>query len=141
MGVSGGRKRGGLWVVVLWLGILLSAQAAAAAPNFVILLTDDQRWDARTLLAMPFSTGTRLMPWMSRNRGTDASSRSVGARSSRFLYEYFYETGFYVPNLVALQRGRYKLVRYLSNPSWTELFDLTRDPWRLPISRPVRPPH
>ena len=46
MDVSGGRKRGGLWVVVLWLGILLSAQAAAAAPNFVILLTDDQRWDA-----------------------------------------------------------------------------------------------
>jgi arylsulfatase A-like enzyme len=47
---------------------------------------------------------------------------------SRFLYEYFFETGFYVPTMVALQRGRYKLIRYLRNSSWTELFDLTRDP-------------
>ena len=47
---------------------------------------------------------------------------------SRFLYEYFFETGYYVPNLVALQRGRYKLIRYPSKPGWTELFDLTRDP-------------
>ena len=53
---------------------------------------------------------------------------SGGAVRQRFLYEYFFETGYEVPTLVAVQRGRYKLIRYRSNASWTELFDLKADP-------------
>ena len=80
------------------------------APTLLELASVPRRRDIQGISLVPVLTGT---------------AKSV---RSRFLYEYFYETGFYVPNLVALQRGRYKLIRYLSNPSWTELFDLTRDP-------------
>ena len=51
-----------------------------------------------------------------------------GAVRDRFLYEYFFEVDYEVPTLVAVQRGRYKLIRYRANPAWTELFDLQRDP-------------
>jgi hypothetical protein len=53
-----------------------------------------------------------------------------GATSLRpgFLYEYFFETGFTVPTLVALRRGGYKLVRYPGHSAWDELFDFTADP-------------
>jgi arylsulfatase A-like enzyme len=47
---------------------------------------------------------------------------------TRFLYEYFYETGWQVPTQVALQQGRYKLIRYRADPAWTELFALDQDP-------------
>ena len=55
-------------------------------------------------------------------RGTFLRNRT------RFLYEYFYETGYLVPTQVALQQGPYKLIRYRANPAWTELFALDQDP-------------
>jgi arylsulfatase A-like enzyme len=56
----------------------------------------------------------------------DGSQTSV---RTRFLYEYFFERNYYTPTLVALQRGRYKLVNYPSAAAWTELFDLATDPY------------
>ena len=68
----------------------------------------------------PTMQGISLVPLL---RGTASSVRS------EFLYEYFYETGFAVPTIVALRRNRYKLVTYPFAPGWTQLFDLRNDPF------------
>ena len=46
----------------------------------------------------------------------------------RFLYEYFFETGYEVPTLVALRRWDHKLIRYPGHPGWQELFHVGKDP-------------
>jgi len=46
-----------------------------------------------------------------------------------FVYENFYEPPFHTPTLYALRTERWKLVEYPGYPSWTELFDLERDPY------------
>ena len=51
-----------------------------------------------------------------------------GPKRDRFLYEYFYETGYLVPTQVALQWNATKLIRYRRDPAWTELYDLAADP-------------
>ncbi|MGE3742340.1 MAG: hypothetical protein AB7I59_22855 [Geminicoccaceae bacterium] len=48
---------------------------------------------------------------------------------TRFLYEHFHETGWLVPTRVALQQGRYELIRYRADPTCTELFALDQDPF------------
>jgi arylsulfatase A-like enzyme len=63
--------------------------------------------------------GTSLVPQLTGRAG----GRRIG-----FLYEYFREPEYIVPALVALRRGRYKLVRYPGQPTWDELFDLGVDP-------------
>ena len=68
----------------------------------------------------PSMQGISLVPLL---RGTVSSVRS------EFLYEYFHETGFAMPTMVALRRNRYKLVTYPFNPGWTQLFDLRSDPF------------
>ena len=60
-----------------------------------------------------------------RARASGMITGRSGAVRDRFLYEYFFEVDYEVPTLVAVQRGRYKLIRYRANPAWTELFDLT----------------
>src|SRR4029453_16363474 len=63
MGVSGGRMWGGLCAFALWLSALLSARAASVPPNFVILLTDDQRGDAVGVVQAELRAAGRL-PWL-----------------------------------------------------------------------------
>lgn len=60
--------------------------------------------------------------WVPLLTGQTASLRG------RFLYEYFRETGYIVPTLVALRRPHFKLVRYLGHPARLQLFRLTDDP-------------
>ena len=46
-----------------------------------------------------------------------------------FFYEYFYERPFAVPTVLAVRTTTAKLIRYPGHDDWTELFDLTRDPY------------
>lgn len=53
-----------------------------------------------------------------------------GAGSSRdfWLYEYFKEGIYYVPDLVGVHGGGWVLTEYPGHPAWTQLFRLTDDP-------------
>jgi hypothetical protein len=58
-----------------------------------------------------------------------------------FLYTYFFEKGgmanqanpnpggYNTPTLTAVRTPTHKLIKYLDHPEWTELFDLTADPY------------
>jgi arylsulfatase A-like enzyme len=59
-----------------------------------------------------------------------------------FLYEYFHESGgkdtrpqgvggYNTPTLTAVRTDTAKLVRYAGHPDWTEVFDLSADPYEL----------
>jgi arylsulfatase A-like enzyme len=46
-----------------------------------------------------------------------------------FFYEYFYESPYAVPTVLAVRTATAKLIRYPGYDDWTELFDLTTDPY------------
>jgi len=60
-----------------------------------------------------------------------AGQKSAHWRQS-FLAEYFYENGGGdTPTLVGVRTTHAKLVTYTGHPEWTEIFDLTVDPYEL----------
>jgi N-acetylglucosamine-6-sulfatase len=73
------------------------------------------------LAGMPRPTSIQGRSWVPLLTGQSASVRDG------FLYEYFHESGYVVPTIVALRRSRHKLVRYPGHPTWRELFDLATD--------------
>jgi arylsulfatase A-like enzyme len=73
------------------------------------------------LAGVPRPTSIQGRSWVPLLSGQSASVRDG------FLYEYFYESGYVVPTIVALRRSRHKLVRYPGRPEWRELFDLATD--------------
>lgn len=46
-----------------------------------------------------------------------------------FFYEYFQENGFGAPTVLAVRTANAKLVKYPGHDEWTELFDLSKDPY------------
>jgi arylsulfatase A-like enzyme len=50
---------------------------------------------------------------------------------SSFFYEYFKEPRFVSPTVLALRTKSHKLVTYPGHDEWTEVFDLTNDPYEL----------
>jgi arylsulfatase A-like enzyme len=46
-----------------------------------------------------------------------------------FFYEYFYERNFSIPTVLAVRTDNAKLIKYPGHDDWTELFDLTADPY------------
>ena len=54
----------------------------------------------------------------------------AGWRTS-FFYEYFFERNFAVPTIFAVRTEAAKLVRYPDHPDWTEVFNLTADPYEM----------
>jgi arylsulfatase A-like enzyme len=48
-----------------------------------------------------------------------------------FFYCYFYENNTTVPTVTAVRTEKAKLVKYPAQEKWTELFDLSRDPFEL----------
>jgi arylsulfatase A-like enzyme len=48
-----------------------------------------------------------------------------------FFYCYFFERGYKVPTVTAVRTETAKLVRYPGHDEWTEVFDLTADPYEL----------
>jgi arylsulfatase A-like enzyme len=81
---------------------------------------------APTLLALagvPPPAGFQGRSWVPLLTGEVSSLRD------RFLYEYFFETGWIPPTMVALRRNDHKLIRYPGHPEWQELFRLSDDPY------------
>jgi arylsulfatase A-like enzyme len=48
-----------------------------------------------------------------------------------FFYEYFKEPRFASPTVLAVRTKTHKLITYPGHDEWTELFDLTNDPYEL----------
>jgi len=59
-----------------------------------------------------------------------AGQKPANWRTS-FLAEYFYENNFNTPTIVGVRTANSKLVNYPGHPEWTEVFDLTVDPYEL----------
>lgn len=60
-----------------------------------------------------------------------AAGRKVADWRTSFLAEYFYENNFATPTIVGVRTEHAKLVKYPGHPEWTEVFDLTVDPYEL----------
>jgi arylsulfatase A-like enzyme len=48
-----------------------------------------------------------------------------------FFYCYFYERNFAIPTVTAVRTEDAVLIRYPGHVEWTELFDLTKDPYQI----------
>jgi hypothetical protein len=59
------------------------------------------------------------------------SSTPVADWRKAFFYEYFHERNFAVPTLFAVRTDSAKLIKYKDHDEWTELFNLTKDPYEL----------
>ena len=59
-----------------------------------------------------------------------AAGRKPAKWRTGFLAEYYTEQGE-VPTCYALRTPTHKLVKYPSHPEWTEVFDLTADPYEI----------
>jgi arylsulfatase A-like enzyme len=59
-----------------------------------------------------------------------AAGRRPAAWRTAFFAEYYKELGD-VPTCYALRTATHKLVKYPNRPEWTELFDLTADPYEI----------
>jgi N-acetylglucosamine-6-sulfatase len=46
-----------------------------------------------------------------------------------FFYEYFYERNYQIPTVLAVRTDKAKIIKYPGHDDWTELFDLTADPY------------
>ena len=68
--------------------------------------------------------GRSLRPLFSAQRGPAAKPFR-----DAFLYEYFYETKFNTPTILAVRTPTAKLITYPGHDDWTELFDLSADPY------------
>jgi arylsulfatase A-like enzyme len=60
-----------------------------------------------------------------------AAGRQVADWRTSFLAEYFYENNFATPTIVGVRTTTAKIVKYPGHPEWTEVFDLTVDPYEL----------
>ena len=60
-----------------------------------------------------------------------AAGQAVADWRTSFLAEYFYENNFATPTIVGVRTAQAKLVKYPGRPEWTEVFDLTVDPYEL----------
>ncbi|AWO00676.1 arylsulfatase [Chitinophaga alhagiae] len=56
-----------------------------------------------------------------------AMGKPVKWRTS-FFYEYFYETPYAIPTIIAERTQHAKLIYYPGQPDWSELYDLKNDP-------------
>jgi len=48
-----------------------------------------------------------------------------------FFYEYFYERNYAIPTVLAVRTDTAKIIKYLGHDDWTEVFDLTKDPYEI----------
>ena len=60
-----------------------------------------------------------------------AAGRKPANWRQSFLAEYFYESGVNVPTIVGVRTAGAKLVTYPGHAEWTEVFDLTVDPYEV----------
>jgi arylsulfatase A-like enzyme len=48
-----------------------------------------------------------------------------------FFYEYFYERNYAIPTVLAVRTDKAKIIKYPGHDDWTELFDLSADPYEI----------
>lgn len=48
-----------------------------------------------------------------------------------FFYEYFYEQSYAIPTVLAVRTDTAKIIKYPGHDDWTEVFDLTKDPYEI----------
>jgi arylsulfatase A-like enzyme len=48
-----------------------------------------------------------------------------------FFYEYFYERNYAIPTVLAVRTDTAKIIKYPGHEEWTEVFDLTKDPYEI----------
>jgi len=58
----------------------------------------------------------------------EGNAASANWRSA-FFYEYFYERNYAIPTVLAVRTDKAKLIKYPGHDDWTELFDLSSDPY------------
>jgi arylsulfatase A-like enzyme len=56
-----------------------------------------------------------------------AEGKPVKWRTS-FFYEYYYETPYHIPTIIAERTETAKLIKYPGQEDWSELYDLKKDP-------------
>jgi arylsulfatase A-like enzyme len=59
-----------------------------------------------------------------------ASGRKLSGWRQSFFAEYYKELGN-VPTCYAMRTTTHKIVKYQGHPEWTEVFDLTTDPYEI----------
>jgi arylsulfatase A-like enzyme len=48
-----------------------------------------------------------------------------------FFYEYFFERSYAIPTVLAVRTDTAKIIKYPGHDDWTELFDLSKDPYEM----------
>jgi arylsulfatase A-like enzyme len=100
-----------LWVVTLMLTTITASESGAAPrPNIVIMLTDDQRWDALGVVQQEMGTGGR-MPWMvSATPNMDSLARDGFRFRNAFVV-----SALCSPSRAAFLTGRYNHLNGVAN--------------------------
>jgi len=102
-----------------------AAEDAVRRPNFVFVVSDDQRWDAVGVVRKAVPENMHGRSWKAL-----AAGRTPDAWRTSFVAHYYKELGP-TPTCVALRTADAKLVVYPGHPEWTEVFDLEADPYEM----------
>ncbi len=79
--------------------------------------------DFAGLEPLPEAQGRSLRPLLTGNKPDDWRKA--------FFYEYFKETPYTSPTILAVRTDTHKLIRYPGHDEWTEVFDLVHDPYEI----------
>jgi arylsulfatase A-like enzyme len=79
------------------------------------------------LAAVPAPASMQGRSWRPLLEGNGASANWRTA----FFYEYFYERNYAIPTVLAVRTDNAKLIKYPGHDEWTELFDLSSDPYEI----------
>ncbi|HEX5790014.1 MAG TPA: sulfatase/phosphatase domain-containing protein, partial [Luteolibacter sp.] len=99
----------------------------AGTTNDRMVLNIDLAPTLLDLAGLPRQSSMQGVSWKDLARGDKAAEQ--GWRKA-FLVQYYKELGD-VPTFYGLRTETHKLVRYTDHPEWTELFDLSADPYEM----------
>jgi len=74
-----------------------------------------------------FAGATPTKRFQGRSWAPLAEGKPIKWRTS-FFYEYFYETPYAIPTIIAERTETAKMIRYPGERGWSELYDLKKDP-------------
>jgi len=77
------------------------------------------------LAGLPVPAAMQGRSWLPLAEGRTAPRREA------FLYEYFFENSYATPTIVGVRTTTDKLITYPGHDDWTEVFDMTADPFEI----------
>jgi arylsulfatase A-like enzyme len=107
-------------------------------PLLVRMPGDKGRGAVQDAMVLNLDHGPTILEFAGAKELPDAQGRSLrplleGKAPSEwrtsFLYEYFQERNYASPTVLALRTTTQKLITYPEHDEWTEVFDLTKDPY------------